>query len=239
LGRKNIIYIRKTGIYRTLKKRGNIMKALYAVIVLICAIGVAGCATVQKDTRADNLTQQVADLESQLAELSKDKEKQLSELEQAKSQLQRSLAKELSEYKAKLEMTESGLMVTFLAEVFFDSGKAQIRPRSQQALGKVAEVLKVNVPDYLVAIAGHTDNEPIKYSAWKSNWELSSARALAVLHYFIDECQMDPLRLSATAYGEYKPVSDNNTPEGREHNRRVEIVIFPKSADIRRGKGAE
>ena len=91
----------------------------------------------------------------------------------------------------------------------------------------MAEVLNKDVPNSSVAIEGHTDNEPIKYSGWKSNWELSSARALAVLHYLTDECKVAPGRLSANGYGEYRPVAPNNSLENMKKNRRVEIVILP------------
>lgn len=74
-------------------------------------------------------------------------------------------------------MTERGLVITFLSEVFFDSGKDVIREDGKGSLQKVAGVLNQNIPNSNVAIEGHTDNQPIKYSEWKTNWELSSARA--------------------------------------------------------------
>ena len=75
---------------------------------------------------------------------------------------------------------------------------------------------------------GHTDNEPIKYSGWKSNWELSTARATSVLHYLVDDKGVNPKLVKAVGYGEFRPVAANDTPEGRQLNRRVEIVIQPK-----------
>ena len=71
-------------------------------------------------------------------------------------------------------------------------------------------------------------NIPIKHSGWKSNWELSAARATNVLHYMIDECSMEPQKMSAIGYGEYRPIDTNDTKEGRANNRRVEIIILPK-----------
>ena len=124
-------------------------------------------------------------------------------------------------------MTERGLVITFLSEVFFDSGKDIIKADGKLSLDKVAEVLNRDVPDSQVAVEGHTDNDPIKYSGWKSNWELSSGRALAVLHYLVDECKVEPQRLSANGYGEYHPVAPNETPQNKQKNRRVEIVILP------------
>jgi chemotaxis protein MotB len=93
--------------------------------------------------------------------------------------------------------------------------------------------LAENVPENDIGIEGHTDNEPIRYSGWKSNWELSTARALSVLHYLIDKKGISPLRVSAIGYGEYRPVASNVDKEGRRLNRRVEIVILPKATKVK------
>ena len=156
-----------------------------------------------------------------------EKERESEELVEAERQLAEGLKKELGEARAKLAMTERGLVITFLDEVFFDSGKAVIKEEGKEALNKVAQVLKETVADSPVAVEGHTDNEPIKYSGWLSNWELSSGRALAVLHYFVETHSLAPGRLQAVAQGEFHPVASNDTPEGRRQNRRVEVVILP------------
>ena len=88
--------------------------------------------------------------------------------------------------------------------------------------------IKCEKCDPVKIIEGHTDNQPIKRSGWKSNWELSTARALSVLHYLSEKSVAEP-RLAATGYGEYKPVATNDAREGRQKNRRVEIVILPKT----------
>jgi chemotaxis protein MotB len=124
-------------------------------------------------------------------------------------------------------MTERGLVITFVSEIFFDSGKDKVKEDGKATLDKVAEVLNRDVPNSGVAVEGHTDNDPIKYSGWKSNWELSSARALAVLHYLVDECKVKPQRLSANGYGEFHPVASNDSTQNKQKNRRVEIVILP------------
>ena len=126
-----------------------------------------------------------------------------------------------------MEMAERGLVLTFLAEVLFDSGKAEVRPEAQQTLSKVASVIREKTADRDVGIEGHTDNEPIRVSGWKSNWELSTARATSVLHV-LEEGGVSPRRMVAAGYGEYRPVADNQALSGRQQNRRVEIVILPK-----------
>lgn len=212
------------------------MKGPGLILVWFMAVSFSGCAVLEKARRADELEREMANLQSKLKEAegqSKEKEQELSELERAKAELERSLKNEIGEYRAKLEMTERGLVITFLAEVFFDSGKDVIRTDGQEALSKVAEVLNNNVADSSVAVEGHTDNDPIKYSAWKSNWELSCSRALAVVHYLIEEGRVRAERLSANGYGEFRPVADNDTPEGKRKNRRVEIVILPGLSKVK------
>jgi chemotaxis protein MotB len=214
------------------------MKKMRLFIVLSCIFILSGCGYIQKARRADELEAENANLKYKISQLEKEKtkavervveekERELSELEKAKLQLEESLKNEIGEYKAKLKMTERGLVITFVSEVFFDSGKDQVKQEGKSALEKVGEVLNKDVPGSDVAIEGHTDNDPIKYSGWKTNWELSSARALAVLHYLVDECKVEPGRLSANGYGQFRPVEPNDSAQNKQKNRRVEIVILP------------
>ena len=166
-------------------------------------------------------------LKDKLEALEAEKAKEILKLESVKKELETSLKDEIDTYKAKLEMTERGLVLTFLAEIFFDSGKADIRPAALDTIKSVSSILKNKVSDFDIVIEGHTDNEPITHSGWKSNWELGSHRTLSVLHYFEREGGIPPESLSSSSYGEYKPVADNATPEGRQKNRRVEIIIAP------------
>ncbi len=187
------------------------------------ALTLTGCGALNQSQRLSDLERENARLRRMLDEAKEETEDKDTELEKA----QRDLGKQLEKYKAQLEMTERGLVITFLAEVFFDPGKDVVRGDGQEALDRVAKVLNEDVPDSNVAVEGHTDADPIKYSSWKSNWELSSARALAVLHYFIEQDKVNPDRLSANGYGEYRPVASNDTTAGKQKNRRVEIVILP------------
>ncbi len=176
--------------------------------------------------RAD-LSEAQRDHADQIRRLLQDKEKETDSLVEAQRRLAISLKKELDDSKAKLEMTERGLVLTLLDEIFFDSGKAVIKEESFPTLDKVAKVLKETVPNSSVAVEGHTDDQPIKYSGWRTNWELSSGRALAVVHYFIDQQKVASERMQAVARGEFHPVASNTTAEGRRQNRRVEVVILP------------
>ncbi|MDO8662870.1 MAG: flagellar motor protein MotB [Candidatus Omnitrophota bacterium] len=214
------------------------MRIKFTAFMLLVIFTTSGCTYIQKAKRTDDLEVENQNLRARITQLQKEKtkevdnvvkqkERELSELEKAKLELEDALKKEIGDYKAKLEMTERGLVITFLSEVFFDSGKDMVREDGKDSIRRVAEVLNRDVPNSNVAIEGHTDNQPIKYSGWKTNWELSSARALAVLHYLINECEVRPTRLSANGYGEFRSVAANDTKENMQKNRRVEIVILP------------
>jgi len=194
---------------------------LRSALVIICAISLTGCTVVfQRGRRSDM---------EKIEELSQ----QVDELTAAKQLLEQKLGKEIDDKQVKLQMQEKGLVITVVGDLLFDSGKAKIRREGYSILNKVADVLKKDVPDLNVGIEGHTDNQPIKHSGWKSNWELSTARALSVLHYLVNDEHVSPGRLSAIGYGEYRPVASNDTVEGRRTNRRVEIVIMPKVTKIK------
>lgn len=151
---------------------------------------------------------------------------ELEEMNRTMALLKDKLKDEISRGEVSVEKEKRGIVVTFVAEVLFDSGKAKIREEGLSALEKTASVLKKVDND--ISVEGHTDNIPIKYSGWKSNWELSAARALSVLHFLVEDEGLDPGKVSATGYGEYRPVAGNNTEEGRQKNRRVEIIVKPR-----------
>jgi len=147
--------------------------------------------------------------------------------------LENKLSQEINDKQIKLQMMEKGLVITVVGDLIFDSGKAKIRPEAVGLLNKVANILKENMSQFNVGIEGHTDNVPIQRSGWKSNWELSTARSLSVLHFLVNEEGISPERLSAIGYGEYRPVASNDTKSGRKQNRRVEIVILPNTTKVK------
>ena len=121
------------------------------------------------------------------------------------------------------------LTVDVVDKILFDSGQAEIKPEGFAVLKKVVDIL-IPVTDKIIRVEGHTDNVPIKGGLAKrypTNWELSAARAITVTRYLENE-GLDPALLSAAAFGEYQPVADNATPEGRAKNRRIAIVLLPR-----------
>lgn len=188
--------------------------------------GLAGCGVNFYAGRPTDV-KRIQELSAELERMQVQKEAEARQLRDAYEELQNRLKKEIAGRQVKLEMAERGLVLTFVSEVLFDSGKAILRPEAQETLSKVAGVISEKVPDRDVGIEGHTDNEPIKHSGWKSNWELSTSRATSVLHSLEDQ-GVNPRQMVASGYGEYRPVDSNETAEGRQQNRRVEIVILPK-----------
>lgn len=210
------------------KKEGNHMRKFFAVVGMcafsaVILVSLTGCTVIfQKGRRKD--MDKITELQSEYTKLQDEN----SELARAKAELEDRLRNEINNKDLTVKMMEKGLVITFVSEVLFDSGKDALRAEAVDALQKIAKILNTTVRDLKVGVEGHTDNVPIKYSGWKSNWELSAARALSVLHFVVDDEGVNPDRISATGYGEYQPVSDNDSPEGRAKNRRVEIVIYPK-----------
>lgn len=125
---------------------------------------------------------------------------------------------------------EDGISIRLADNLVFPAASAELREEALPLLEIVAAVL--NELDREVRVEGHTDNIPLVTHDYASNWELSSARATAVLRYLVDEGEADPTRIFAAGYGEFRPVADNLTPEGRAVNRRADIVILYPDVQI-------
>jgi chemotaxis protein MotB len=124
------------------------------------------------------------------------------------------------------------LILTLLGQVLFESGEAELTPLGLQIMKQVGQVL-ATLPEKYMQVEGHTDNHPIYgrlQQQFPTNWELSTARATTVLRYLIEQTKMSPQDFGATGYADTRPVTTNDTEEGRAQNRRVEIVLYPKQA---------
>ncbi len=187
----------------------------------------------EKSKRIEELEGQIKDLQDQLEkERQKPKAEEVSQAPATETQpaagdeevrdLQEAMGSE-----AEVGRSDKGITLTFVSEVLYASGKASLTKTGEQALHKAAQLIRERYPNNEISIEGHTDNEPIKYSGYRSNWELSCDRALSVLHYLIEQENFRPELLSATGYADTRPVAPNDTALGRRLNRRAVIVILP------------
>ena len=194
-------------------------------------------------SRSDTLSQSIVELRRRVSELEKEntklkeenaslvkaREEQVQKVSATYESLLERMKSEISQGQVTISELKGKLTVTMVDAILFDSGKAEVKKGGRDILGKFIPILK-GVEDKWIRIEGHTDNVPISRALaqrYPTNWELSAARAINVARYLQDQ-GVDPGQLSAVAYGEWKPVATNDTPEGKAKNRRIEIVLVPK-----------
>jgi chemotaxis protein MotB len=139
------------------------------------------------------------------------------------------LGKSVGKDEGSVKAEAGKLTLDLLDKVLFPTAKAQLTPMGKKVLKRVGAALNKH-PDRMIWVIGHTDDVPIKSDEFPSNWELSTARAVAVVHYLVEEVGVDPKRLAAAGFGPYRPVSRSN----RSRNRRIELVLFPKDVRLER-----
>jgi chemotaxis protein MotB len=148
-------------------------------------------------------------------------------------QLEQYVAQNHLQNRVQVHMDHRGLVITLLSDKsYYDSGSAQLRPETKKILDEVDVFLRKN--DNLIRVEGNTDNVPISTAWYPSNWELSTARAVNVVRYLVEQDHLDPMRISAAGYGQYHPRTDNSTPQARQENRRVDVVLL--NANISRAE---
>ncbi|MDD9943971.1 MAG: OmpA family protein [Myxococcales bacterium] len=190
----------------------------------------------QGDNALSEAQQQARDLTARLAVA----EGKLDELKQERAEIEQQLAEFRSFTKSFQRMIDSGrlevsfrrgrMIVELPAQVLFPSGSADLTDEGKQALREVAKVLR-KIRGKRFIVGGHTDNVPVSTKEFPSNWELSSGRALKVIHALV-RAGMSPRRLVAAGYGPYDPVASNKSSRGRRRNRRIEIILEPKLREV-------
>ncbi len=171
------------------------------------------------------MQQQVGSLEQQKAELLESSQQR----QQQYDALVQGLSKEVEKGQLQVRQYQNMLAVDLAEQIFFDSGKATLKPGGKVVLKKVADALK-GYENKVIRVVGHTDNVPVAKSlqgTFPTNWELSVARATNVVR-FLQEAGIPPERMVPSGRGEYDPVASNDTPEGRQKNRRIEILLIDK-----------
>lgn len=142
--------------------------------------------------------------------------------------LQQRLQDQVAQHTVVIRMGRDGLVISLREAGFFDSGSALPRPGALPAMRRIAASLQGS--PYDLRVEGHTDNVPIHTAQFASNWELSSARASCIARILLAIDAVPAERLSAAGYAEFHPVDTNDTPEGRANNRRVDLVVLPRTA---------
>ena len=190
-------------------------------------------ARAQIQTNQDLITS----LSNQVAALQKEKE----QVSKTSKSLEDEMRSQLESKDVTISKLQGRLTVNIVDRVMFDSGEAVLKPDGEVVMRKIAQILQEH-PQLSIHVVGHTDNIPIRQTAqsrFASNWELSAARALAAVHFLTERAGVDPRRVGAVGYGEFRPVADNATAEGRAKNRRIAITILPEELSGTEGVDAK
>jgi chemotaxis protein MotB len=173
---------------------------------------------------AAQLKEKLAESQARMQELQKERDS----VAQTHKSLEDEMRAALESKDVTISQLQGKLTVNILDHVLFDSGEADLKPEGAAVLRKVATILAQH-PNLKIHVIGHTDNVPIRATArnrYPSNWELSTARATAAVRFLTENAGVDPRRLGAVGYGEFRPAADNTTAEGRARNRRIAITIL-------------
>ncbi len=223
---------------------------LLVFIIFVLAI-LAGCTSSKKygeleernetlKGHLDSANRLVEDLEKRISELearvieSTESAEEAAKVKQAYEKLAGELSVEVEEGRVQIEQLRGRIQLSIAQELFFDSGSVDIRPEGQEMLVQIGNILK-EIPEKNVRIEGHTDTVRIGSAlktVYPTNWNLGAARAVNVTRFLHEKAGIDPLRLSAVSYGQYRPVASNKTKAGRAKNRRIEIILVDRDMDL-------
>ncbi len=182
----------------------------------------------------DRANARIAEQEQKIATLQKEREQEVAALKQTYDNLIRELKKEIESGEIQVKQVQNRLQLTVAERLFFDTGRAEIKPEGQAVLRRIGPILK-KIPQKNIRVEGHTDTVPIGPSLraqYPTNWELGAARAVNVARFLQKESGIDPLRLSAVSYGQYRPIATNKTEQGKAKNRRIEIILIDRDLDL-------
>jgi chemotaxis protein MotB len=188
----------------------------------------------EANRQLDEKDTQIDELQVKIEEEKETSEREIALVKKTIDEFALSLKKEISGGAIEIEQEKDRLRMSIAEELFFESGKAEIKPEGKTVLLKIAAVLK-KIPEKNVRVEGHTDNVPIGpkiRDKYPTNWELGAVRAVNVVRFLQEEGGMDPLRLSAVSFGQYRPKATNRTQAGRSKNRRIEIILIDRDLDL-------
>ncbi|CAK0764595.1 chemotaxis protein MotB [uncultured Gammaproteobacteria bacterium] len=193
----------------------------------------------EHQTQVGTLDAELARLRQQMLALSEENERhrKLEQVEQrrlggvieAQQRLSTTLQSLIADKTLGVERVNDRLVLELSDKILFDSGSDEIKPEGRPVLANVGRILAQRVKDLQVNVGGHTDNVPLSGNrAFRSNWDLSAARAVKVVQFLQTSAGIEPERMSAVGFGEYHPIAANDSPEGRSRNRRIEIVLLAR-----------
>lgn len=155
------------------------------------------------------------------------------QMEELKAELDEKMTQEHMTGSVSTNIDKRGLVISLNNAMFFEPGSAEIKKEYETTLIGISDLMG-NI-DNFIRVEGHTDNVPMNSEMYPSNWDLSVARATSVVRLFYGRSGVDPEKLIAVGYGEYRPIADNSTEEGRQKNRRIDIIVLnDKYSDLER-----
>ncbi len=196
----------------------NIDKAKFSQLAQSMNMSMGGGKTMIASMDGVSITEESNKVDAELQAKAEE-----SKMEDLKSKVDKYLDENSMKSTVTTKIDERGLVVSLNDTLFFDTGRAEVRAESQNKLIEIGKIL--NQLGNYIRVEGHTDNIPIKNDQFASNWQLSCARAANVTQLLIVNVGITPQKLSAVGYGEYRPILDNSTEEGRARNRRVDMII--------------
>ena len=213
------------------------MNRQMGLLVIIAVLGsmVSGCVStgtyekmeMSKNHQIDALQKKVSVLQKHNLSLEKQNASLIANSQETQKQydeLVRGLSREVAKGRVQVKQYRNMLSMDLAEQIFFDSGSATLKSGGKDVLKTVGEALK-GYENKIIRVVGHTDNVPVAKSQFPSNWELSVARAATVVR-FLQEVGVAPERMIAAGRGEYDPLAPNDTPEGRQKNRRIELMLI-------------
>lgn len=187
-------------------------------------------------SRVSDLETMLGDIRRESAELAEQirlREERLAQAQSTQDEIVAKLQQEIDDGQIQVERLRGHLRVDMMDEILFDSGEAALKPAGKEVLQKLASVLTGS--DRQIRVQGHTDDVPITgrlAATFPTNWELSAARAVNVVRFLQEGASLDPAHLSASALSQYRPRVPNDGPEGRQKNRRIEILLEPADEEL-------
>ena len=207
----------------------NFLCLLGLTLFSMLGFAIANDPTAQSLTRQQSAT--IESLKSEIVRLNQELDGTVGSREELRTEvpiLEKKLAGQIARGDVQVFLDARGLVVRVLDHALFDPDESQFTSAGEVILKEISGVLSQDLPLNRVSLEGHTDNQPIEGGDGITNWEYSIGRASAVLHYFVDGQNLAPQRFGVVGFSEYRPVVANTTEEGRDRNRRVEIVVLPQ-----------